>query len=245
VRILDDRVAVDTTDEGQRLRVTGSGAGTERDLPSTFWIIALEQDYDDVVLHAADGRAVRATGDQLASRGLTIPPELDPDYEAHMDAELVELPLLPAADADDPALTAPLHDRYLGTITFDPVDGVAAYDVATPLGPVSVRFWGCGHERVTALLPLVHHILHHLPQVLGAAVELLWQWGANDADTPELHERFSASFGVRSVSVYHCGAFAVELSDDQAVFAESFLDGYWPAIHFLPNGQPVFVTIEC
>jgi len=245
VQVLDGRVAIETTDEGQRLTIAGAGTDTGRELPSTFRVVAVEQDGDHVVLRADDGRTVRATPGQLASPGMPIPPGLDPDHQAHLDAELLNLPQVPAADADDPGLTAMLHDDRLGTILFDPVDGIATNSlVVTSHGSFQVRFWGVGHERVTQLLPQVHQILDRLPTVLAAAVEFLWQWGANGSDTADSHEQFLANFGVRGLSMYHCGAFSVELSDDQTVFAESFLDGYWPAVHFLPDGEPVFVTIE-
>lgn len=236
---------IETVDDHQYVKIAGLGTATVRELPDAFRVVAVEQDGDLVVLCGDDGREVRATPGQLALPGTAIPPELNPDHQAHLAAELFGLGCVPAPDADDPHLTATLYDQRLGEITFDPVDGVAAYDVPTGVGEVQVRFWAAGHDRVKTLLPLTHELLGELPQVRDAAVEFLWQWGATGGDTADNHEQFLTNFGVQALSVYHSGAFSVELSDDQTVFAESFLDGYWPAVHFLPNGEPVFVTIEC
>ena len=243
MHVLDGQVVIETVDEHQYVKIAGTSA--VRELPDAFRVETVEQDGDLVVLRADDGHEVRATPGQLALPGTAIPPELNPDHQAHLAAELFGLGSVPAMDADDPHLTATLRDHDLGEIVFDPVDGVAAYDVPTPVGDIEVRFWAAGHDRVKTLLPLTHELLGQLPQVRDAAVEFLWQWGATGGDTPEVHEQFLTNFGVRALSIYHSGAFSVELSDDQTVFAESFLDGYWPAVHFLPNGQPVFVTIEC
>lgn len=242
MRVLDGQVAVETVDGHQLVRV--EGIGTVRELPDAFRVVAVEQDDTLVVLRADDGREVRVTPGQLALHGTAIPPDLNPDHQAHLADELFGLATVPAHDADDARLTATLHDQRLGEIVFDPVDGVVAHDVPTDVGDIQVRFWAAGHDRVRTLLPLTHELLDQLPQVRDAAVEFLWQWGATGGDTAEGHERFLASFGVRGLSVYHSGAFAVELSDDQTVFAESFLDGYWPAVHFLPDGQPVHITTE-
>jgi hypothetical protein len=246
VQVLDGRVAVETSDGRQQVKVAGTGPNAKvRELPSTFCVVAAEQDGERVVLRAQDGREVRVTPGQLAAPTLAIPPELDPDHQAHMEAELLGLATVPAYDADSPTLTEPLPDERLGTIVFDPAEGVAARDVTTPLGPVPVRFASAGRDRVPALLPITYWIVDYLPQLLATAVEFLWQWGATGQDTADGHKEFVANFGVRGVWFYHCGAFTIELSDDQTFFAESFLDGYWPAVHFLADGQPIFVTIEC
>lgn len=246
VQVLDGQVVIETVDEHQYVRIaaTGTGADSLRELPDAFRVVAVEQDGDLVVLRADDGSEVRATPGQLALPGTAIPPHLNPDHQADLAAELFGLAAVPALDADDAHLTATLHDQRLGEITFDPVDGVVAHEVPTPVGEIQVRFWAAGHDRVKTLLPLTQELLGQLPQVRDAAVEFLWQWGATGGDTTEVQEEFRSNFGVRALSVYHSGAFAVELSDDQTVFAESFLDGYWPAVHFLPNGDPVFITTE-
>ncbi|MCL2091051.1 MAG: hypothetical protein FWH11_07505 [Micrococcales bacterium] len=245
VQVLDGQVAVETVDDHQYVRIASTGtADTVRELPDAFRVVAVEQDGDLVVLLAEDGREVRATPGQLALPGTPIPSGLNPDHQAHLAAELFGLATVPALDADDPRLTATLRDHHLGEIVFDPVDGVVAYDVPTLVGDIQVRFWAAGHDRVRTLLPLTHELVDQLPQVRDAAVEFLWQWGATGGDTAEGHEQFRTNFGVQALSVYHSGAFAVELSDDQTVFAESFLDGYWPAVHFLPDGEPVFITTE-
>lgn len=246
VQVLDGQVVIETVDEHQYVRVASTGTGTDslRELPDAFVVVAVEQDGDLVVLQAEDGREVRATPGQLALPGTVIPSHLNPDHQRDLTAELLGLATVPALDADGPHLTATLHDQLLGEIVFDPVAGVAAHDVPTPVGDIQIRFWAAGHDRVKTLLPLTHELLQQLPQVRDAAVEFLWQWGATGGDTTEGHEQFLTNFGVQGLSVYHSGAFAVELSDDQTVFAESFLDGYWPAVHFLPNGEPVFITTE-
>ncbi|MDR3069361.1 MAG: hypothetical protein LBU50_07645 [Cellulomonas sp.] len=246
VQVLDGQVVIETVDEHQYVRIasTGTGSDTVRELPDAFRVVAVEQDGDLVVLRADDGSEVRATPGQLALPGTVIPAHLNPDHQADLAAELFGLATVPALDADDPQLTATLHDERLGEVVFDPVDGVGAHDVPTPVGDIQIRFWAAGHDRVRTLLPLTHELLDQLPQVRDAAVEFLWQWGATGGDTAEGHEQFRTNFGVQGLSVYHSGAFAVELSDDQTVFAESFLDGYWPAVHFLPNGEPVFITTE-
>ncbi len=246
MQVLDGQVVIETVDDHQYVRIANAGTGTDtvRELPDAFQVVAVEQDGDLVVLCAADGREVRATPGQLALPGMVIPAHLNPDHQTDLAAELFGLGTVPALDADGPRLTATLHDEQLGEITFDPVDGVVAHDVPTSVGTIQVRFWAAGHDRVKTLLPLAHELLSQLAQVRDAAVEFLWQWGATGGDTAEGHEQFRTNFGVQALSVYHSGAFAVELSDDQTVFAESFLDGYWPAVHFLPNGEPVFITTE-
>ncbi|MCL2455764.1 MAG: hypothetical protein FWD18_10780 [Micrococcales bacterium] len=245
MQVLDGQVTVEMADGRQQVRVSGGGSGSVRDLPDTFRVVSVEHDAGRVVLRADDGREVRVTPGQLATPGIMIPPELHPEHQAHLEGELFGLPTVPAPDADGSELTATLHDARLGAVVFDPVEGVSAYQVPTALGPVQVRFCSAGRERVEALLPITCWMLDYLPQLLAMAVEFLWQWGANGTDTRDDHEQFVDSFGVHRLSVYHCGAFSLELSDDQTVFAESFLDGYWPSIHFLPDGEPVFVTIEC
>jgi hypothetical protein len=198
-----------------------------------------------VILRASDGRVVRATPGQLAVPTGAVPGDLDPDHQTHLEAQLLDVGTIVARDVDDPDLAVPLDDARLGQITFSPREGVQAHGVASPLGPISVVFHTMGHERVRAVLPAVHQVVDALPDWLRKAVEFLWQWGASPTDTATGHEDFVDNFGVRAVHVYHSGAFGIELSDDRTTFAESFLDGYWPAVHFLPDGAPVFVTIEC
>ncbi|MCL2424136.1 MAG: hypothetical protein FWD11_09655 [Micrococcales bacterium] len=245
MQVLDGQVGIETIDDRQHVRITSMGAHALRELPDTFRVIELEHRSGMVVLRAEDGAQVCATPGQLALPGMVIPAALNPDHQEHLEAELFGLSTVPAPDADDPVLTSSLHDDILGTIVFDPVDGVVAHDVPSRVGPVQIRFWACGHDRVATLLPFVHDLLDELPAALEAAVEFLWQWGATGGDTADSHKRFLNNFGIQSVSIYHSGAFSVELSDDQTVFAESFLAGYWPAVHFLIDGTPIFVTIEC
>jgi len=245
VQVLDGQVGIETIDEHQYVRISVMGTHALRELPDAFRVVELEHQRGRVVLRSEDGAEVCATPGQLALPGTVIPPALNPDHQEHLESELFELPVLPALDADSPDLTAPLHDDILGTIVFDPVDGVIAQGVPTRIGSVEVRFWAAGHDRVAALLPMVHDLLDELSTALEAAVEFLWQWGATGGDTADSHGRFIDNFGVHALSIYHSGSFSVELSDTQTVFAESFLAGYWPAVHFLPDGTPVFVTIEC
>ncbi|MCL2850108.1 MAG: hypothetical protein FWE61_08715 [Micrococcales bacterium] len=245
MQVLDGQVTIETIDEHQYVKIVGFGASTLRELPDTFHVVTLEQSKGLVTLRADDGSQVCATPGQLALPGIVIPADLNPDHQDHLEAELFGLATVPALDADSPKLTTPVDDDVLGRIIFDPVDGVVADDVPTALGTISIRFWAAGHARVHTLLPLTHELVDQLPAVLDAAVEFLWKWGATGGDTSESHEHFVGNFGVHTLSVYHSGAFCVELSDDKTVFAESFLPGYRPAVHFLPDGTPVFVTIEC
>ncbi|WP_433605732.1 hypothetical protein [Prescottella agglutinans] len=238
VRVLD-------TDDGQVLEI----GRLSRPVPRRFRVATVTHEANRVRLHSDDGRVLVASLGQLSVVPYLLPAEHNPHYEEQDERAFLDAPNLPAADIEGTVPDVPLSDPVLGEIVVR-VPSAMGYTAEVPEAgtfggrPVGVLFDGVSRARIEELLPVVRDILADLPAVHDAAVGYLWEWGRDDSDTEDDRGRFVAAFGIEAVTVYHSGDFGIDLTDDEGLFEQAFMDGYWPKVHCRADRTPVAVTVE-
>lgn len=238
VRVLD-------TDDGQVLEI----GRLSRPVPRRFRVATVTHEANRVHLHSDDGRVLVASPGQLSVVPYLVPAQDNPHYPEQDERAFLDAPNLPAADVEVSGPDVPLSDPVLGEIVVR-VPSVMGYTAEVPEAgtfggrSVGVLFDGVSRGRIEELLPVVRDILADLPAVHDAAVGFLWEWGRDDGDTDEDRARFVAGFGVEAVTVYHSGDFGIDLTDDEGLFEQAFMDGYWPKVHCRADRTPVAVTVE-
>ncbi|WP_217184376.1 hypothetical protein [Streptomyces sp. AC495_CC817] len=120
------------------------------------------------------------------------------------------------------------HDWYAGTTTVDGADVELMIEGTTP-------------DEVTPLLPRLRDAVAHLGELRRIATgAVVTRFSTGE---PEQHELDDAASDLRleAVEATSGGTIVLHLIDG---CGEHFPEGYWPAVHFGPDGAVEQVTVE-
>ncbi|MFI6574170.1 hypothetical protein ACIBFB_00100 [Nocardiopsis sp. NPDC050513] len=225
---------------------TGPGSFDVRTrIPGSFPVRHVSDDGERFTLTSDDGRSVLGTPRQFRSLAEVriLNREYNPSYERHAEEAFLATHLLPDGRSLPPRLRT---DAVLGEIRLH--DALREYESTVRVGGGETRwaFDSAGPERVAALLPRVRALVASFDRVLHDGLEFLWTWGADGAGPEEEAEersRFLEETAPPSdVVVYRSGDFEVHFGG--AGGGRSFMDGYWPAVHFRSDTTPVGVSVQ-
>jgi hypothetical protein len=212
-----------------------------QDIPRSFRVQRIDHDDRHWILHATDGRTLRATPGQFTNQPPVLSEDVNPSYQAHLEQSWDAIGRMYANDAPDRPVPE-ISDELLGGFEFD--EDLYEYSATfePPSDQVHVHFGTAEPERIRALLPSVRTVLEGFEPIRQAGLRYLWDRSPDDPAAQEAEAEFFREAIAFRLDVYYSGDFILNYSDGGAGF---FVDGYWMAVHFRGgDSTPVMLTIE-
>lgn len=233
------QTAEDGTQNGT-VAIVGSGGGGVVgvvDLPRSFQVREIAHDGDRFVLTSADGRTATGTPDQFDAHPRLVHEPVNPRYQEQLEEIFLSTHLLPT---DRETLAEPQTvTQDLNGPGIDEVVRTGQATVTVGDEEVWLNFDNAWPEKITSLLPHTRDLLARITDLGRAGADFLWAQGSPDED-PETD--FLELMEPTTLVMFLTGDFEIHyegISD-----SEYYMDGYWPAVHFLADGTPVDHAIE-
>lgn len=230
--------AEDGTQAGT-VAIVGSGGGVVGvvDLPRSFQVRTITHDDARFALTSADGRTATGTPDQFDAHPRLVAESVNPRYQEQLEEIFLNTHLL--RNRAVAGIDAPTTDQGLDGPELDEIIRLGEAMVTVADEELWLKFDNAWPEKVSELLPHTRDLLARLDHLGRAGAEFLWA-EVSPGDEPE--SDFLEMMTPTSLVMFLTGDFEIHyegISD-----TEYYMDGYWPAVHFLANGTPVDHAIE-
>ena len=220
-----------------------------QDIPGSFRVQRIDHDDRHWILHAADGRTLKATPGQFANQPPILDEQNNPCYQAQLEQSWEAIARMYANDAPDRPVPE-ISDEVLGGFEFD--EDLYEYSATfePPSDQVYVRFGAAEPERIKAMLPSVRTLLDDFERIRQSGLRYLWdRWlrylwdrGPDDQTSEQAEAEFFREAIAFRLEFYYSGDFILNYSDGGAGY---FADGYWMAVHFRgEDATPVMLSME-
>lgn len=223
-------------DGGQTATVGGPGIVAVVRLPRAFRVTEITSDGGRFVLTDAEGRTARGTPAQFRSWPMLLDADVNPDYEAQLEAVLLDTHRVPeyATLSEGPRTDLAMSGPEVAQI----IQAGEAMIVVDGEDAIWLDFDNAWPEKVEELLPHTRALLADLQAIGRAGAEFLWHQTENATEDDEgSAEEFFATMAPTTLVVYVTGDFAVHYERmSGSVF---YMDGYWPAVRFRADRTPV------